>query len=185
MKRKLGVALATAALAGFALVGPGSASSEFKNKYDDAALGGVCNDFGDKLEYFGPLKMWPPNHKMQDVEFVATSSNEQESVSVTVLDVVDDALDGGDGGPQHGPDVAYTDGSPTAAGTGSATLPMQLRSERSGRGDGREYDLTATATYGGVAGIAGRTCTLEVTVVVPHDMRGGADWNTTEGQRSE
>jgi hypothetical protein len=50
-------------------------------------------------------------------------------------------------------------------------VPLEIRSERSGRGDGRTYTLTATAQFNVV-----QECTWSVDVVVPHDMRGGADW---------
>jgi hypothetical protein len=48
---------------------------------------------------------------------------------------------------------------------------MALRSERSGKGEGRTYTLDAVATYDVV-----RTCEMQVVVAVPHDMRGGANW---------
>ncbi|HSE54908.1 MAG TPA: hypothetical protein VLB03_04205 [Nocardioidaceae bacterium] len=59
-----------------------------------------------------------------------------------------------------------------AAGDPTAVVPFQLRSERSGKGEGRTYDITADATFDN--GL--KECSWTIQVVVPHDMRGGADW---------
>lgn len=175
MKYKLGLTLAMAGVAGFAFVGPGQAGPEFKNKYGDTTASHDCGD-GDTIDYAGPLKMWPPNHKLQEVVMSATdgSSNPVEGAAnettLTVVPEVTDAV-GGDGGPRHDPDVFSSSGF-TGSGNPTAEVPLQLRSERSGRGEGRAYDLHATATFdNGV-----KTCTWTLTVEVPHDMRGGADW---------
>jgi hypothetical protein len=180
MKRKLGFTLAAAGLAGFALVGPGQADPGFDNKYPGVTQTEDCGD-GDIIEYAGPLKMWPPNHKLQDVSITATdgsSANPADAASdETTLNVTANLLDavGGDGGPRHDPDIFFPAG-PMSTGDPSATVPVQLRSERSGKGEGRTYTLNATATFDGLAGMAKPPCTMEITVFVPHDMRGGADW---------
>ena len=179
MKHKIGLTLAAAAVAGFALVGPGEADPGFDNKYPDTGATEDCGD-GDTITYAGPLKMWPPNHKLQDVAVTATdgpSENPADAASnETSLTLTFNVLDavGGDGGPRHDPDVVYS-GSPTATGDPQATVPFQLRSERSGKGEGRAYEVTATATFDGMAG-ALTPCTTTFVVEVPHDMRGGADW---------
>ncbi len=175
MKYKVGLTLAVTAVAGFALVGPGMAASGFQNKYPDVSASKDCGD-DDTIDYAGPLKMWPPNHKLQDVMMSATdgSSNPVEgaanqttlTVTVSLLDAV-----GGDGGPQHDPDFFFPSG-PTASGDPTAQVPFQLRSERSGKGEGRTYDVHADATFDNGT----KSCSWDLQVVVPHDMRGGADW---------
>lgn len=171
MKYKVGITLAMAAVAGFALVGPGQAANDdLRNKYPDGQQSAEdCTLDGDELTYYGPTKMWPPNHKLQDILFVATNST-GGPVDIAVTPHVTDVA-GGDGGVQHDPDVVYSGESPAAAGTGEVELPMALRSERSGKGEGRTYTLDAVATFDMV-----RSCSMQVVVAVPHDMRGGADW---------
>lgn len=171
MRRKVGTAATVVGLVGaFAFVGPGQADNSFRNKYASGTQTETCKDSagqptGDTIEYAGPEMMWPPNHKMQPVSF--TAHNGSAAAVSTVLTVVADAADafGGDGGAQHEPDEDYP-GGPGATGTESATVPFEIRSERSGRGEGRTYTLTAKAVFDQV-----RTCSMTVDVVVPHDMR--------------
>ena len=175
MKYKVGITLAIASVAGFALVGPVVAGPEFDNKYPDTTAGKDCGD-GDTIDYAGPLKLWPPNHKLQDVLMSATdgSSNPVEGqANQTTLAVTVSPLDaiGGDGGPQHDPDFFFPAG-PTATGDPTAEVPFQLRSERSGKGDGRTYNVHADATFDNGM----KRCSWDMQVLVPHDMRGGADW---------
>ena len=174
MRRKVGTAAAVVGLVGaFAFVGPGQADSDFKNKYDSSESVHDCGD-DSTITYNGPLKMWPPNHKLQDVSITAHDGDAEPATDDTTLTVTFEVLDaiGGDGGPQHDPDVLMTN--PTAMGNPDATVPFQLRSERSGKGEGRTYHLTATATFDN--GLPTGSCTAEFEVLVPHDMRGGADW---------
>lgn len=174
MKKIQLVALAGAGLLGAAtFAGAGTAGPEFKNKYPTTQATRDCGD-GDTVVYNGPLKMWPPNHKMQNVSATATDAD-GDNVTLSISPTVTDAA-GGDGGPNHDPD--YTPSEIAAAGAGSATVDFQLRSERSGRGDGRTYTLNWTATFDD----GSKTCTSAdagqspFVVTVPHDMRGGADW---------
>lgn len=167
MKGKVGTAAAVLGLVGaFAFVGPGQADSGFKNKYDSP---GAVHDCGDdsSITYNGPLKMWPPNHKMQDVSITAHDGDTEPALDNTTLAVTFEVLDavGGDGGPQHDPDVIV--GMPMN-GNPDATVPVQLRSERSGRGEGRAYHLTATAMFDDMTS----QCTAEFVIEVPHDMSG-------------
>ncbi len=115
---------------------------------------------------------------MIDEPVTATSGTNTDGVTISVRPVIDDAT-GGDGGPQHDPDFnPTTSGGDTVegSGTGSAVAGVQLRAERSGKGDGRTYTLQWTATFGE------RSCTSEdgshdaFVITVPHDMRGGADF---------
>ena len=156
------------------------------NKYDATSVVIDCSDDGfgssDTVALNGPLKLWPPNHKMVDEPVTATSGNSSDHVEISVRPVIDDAT-GGDGGPQHDPDFnPTTEGGDTVvgSGTGSAVAGVQLRAERSGKGLGRTYTLEWTATFGN------RSCTSEddshdpFVITVPHDMRGGADWKAVK-----
>ena len=186
MNRRVAGLLAATSVGALAFATPGLAGSEFKNKYDSATLTRDCGD-GDTVAYFGPAKLWPPNHKLQDVTVTATdgeSANPTDAVSnettLTLADITPEDVAGGDGGPNHDPDVFFPNG-PAATGDPSATVPLQLRSERSGKGEGRTYTIHWAATFDG-ANPAGNSCTSmdedqsPFTVFVPHDMRGGADW---------
>jgi hypothetical protein len=175
MRGKVGaVATAVGLVGAFAFVGPGQAGSEFDNKYES---GETVHDCGDDstITYNGPLKMWPPNHKLQDVSITALDGDAEPATDDTTLTVTFEVLDavGGDGGPQHDPDVLFPEG-PVAMGNPEATVPFQLRSERSGKGEGRTYEITATAAFDN--GLPTGSCSTTFEITVPHDMRGGADW---------
>lgn len=177
--RKLGITLAVASVAGFGLVGPGSADNEFKNKYGDETVTRDCGD-GNTVVLEGPTKLWPPNHKLQDLAVTATDGSGDE-VTLTVVPDPAQVAGGekGSGGPQHDPDVFLPNG-PSATGTPSATVPVQLRSERSGLArEGRTYVLHWEADFDGLlpnpcSSMDADQAPFEV--LVPHDMRGGADW---------
>lgn len=173
--RNVGVALGLSAVASAVVVLPGWASGPgFDNKYGDTTVVRDCGD-GDSVTYVGPEKMWPPNHKLQDVAVTARDSD-GDDVALEIAGNVTDVA-GGDGGSNHDPDVFYPKG-PTAMGSGTATVDVQLRSERSGRGDGRTYIINWVAEFDG----GSKLCSSEdagqspFTIVVPHDMRGGKDW---------
>ena len=170
MKRRTALGLLCAA-APFAVVSPAVAGSGYKNKYPSETVVADCGD-SHTVTYAGPLKMWPPNHKLQDVSVTATDADGDSTDGVT-LDInvpVTDAT-GGDGGPTHDPDVMFPAG-PVASGDGSTTVPFQLRAERSGEGTGRTYHISGMATFDD----GGDSCSISFEVLVPHDMRGGADW---------
>jgi hypothetical protein len=176
VRKQVVIATAVSGVAGaaaFGLVGPGqAASSDFKNKYESVSKSYDCGD-GNHIDFYGPLKMWPPNHKLQDFSVVAVEGD-QDPNDGTTLQVMTDITDvaGGDGGPQHDPDFVVTGGEPGGPGATQASVDFQLRSERSGKGDGRTYTINATAEFDNMT----QPCATSFTVVVPHDMRGGADW---------
>lgn len=167
---------ATLGLVGaFVVVGPGIAGNdELRNKYQSAETVHDCGD-DSTITYNGPLKMWPPNHKLQDVSITAVDGDAEPATDETSLTVTFEVLDavGGDGGPTHDPDVVFPSGL-VATDSGSATVPLQLRSERSGKGEGRTYEITATAAFDN--GLPTGSCSRTFLITVPHDMRGGADW---------
>ena len=89
-----------------------------------------------------PAFLWPPNHRMVDVDVTVTAvDNCDESPSVVLVSATsnepDDVTGAGDG--HTSPDI---DG----ATTGTADFEVQLRAERQGQGSGRTYTLTYSAT---------------------------------------
>ena len=146
------------------------------NKYDSTESVRNCDD-GDTVTLNGPLKLWPPNHKMIDEP--VTGESDSGPVTLTLTPVVTDAT-GGDGGPQHDPDFSATssDGKTFVATSeeSSVTAAFALRAERSGKGDGRTYTINWKFESNN------GTCTSDddgqtpFVITVPHDMRGGADW---------
>src|SRR5207247_1118982 len=82
----------------------------------------------------GPAVLWPPNHKMMDV-LVSYEASDNCTLSTTTLAVsCNESVDGhGDG--HTSPDWEVVD-----------SHHLKLRAERSGRGAGRVYTVTITAT---------------------------------------
>ena len=167
MKIVRGAVIGIGVVAAVASAVPGFAGG---NKYAATALTRDCGD-GDAVNWLGALTLWPPNHKLQSVSVAADGSDSTETVTIEVDPVVTDAA-GGDGGPQHDPDFTYESG-PAATGTDTATVDFALRSERSGRGDGRTYTINWLATFDDGT----KTCSSSddgqspFVVTVPHDMR--------------
>ena len=94
-------------------------------------------------------ELWPPNHKMVDVEVSYTVMNLSCASATTNLSVEGDDGVGSD-------DFEIID-----------THHLRLRSERSGTTSSRTYSITITATND--KAVAKRV----VTVVVPHDQGKG------------
>ena len=89
-----------------------------------------------------PAFLWPPNHRMADVEATVTVvDNCDDTPSIVLVSATssepDDVNGAGDG--HTIPDI---DG----AATGTADFVVQLRAERQGQGSGRTYTLTYSAT---------------------------------------
>lgn len=99
--------------------------------------------------------LWPPNHKFVSVEILGVEDACGESTAITIDSIYqDEPINGlGDG-----------DASPDGAGVGTSTA--ELRSERSGTGNGRVYHVGFTATDD-----RGVTCDGTVRVGVPHDKQ--------------
>jgi hypothetical protein len=172
--------LALVGLAGaLAAVGIAAPSIAGGNKYAAQSDPRDCGD-GDSVVLNGPLKLWPPNHKMIDEPVTATDADGSGPVTLTLRPLVTDAA-GGDGGSAHDPDFnPATEGDETLVATdenndGVAVAGLQLRAERSGKGEGRTYTVHFTADFGD------KECTSEdgslppFTITVPHDMGAGND----------
>ena len=154
------------------------------NKYDASTTSFTCSSAAGQdgtVTLVGPLKLWPPNHKMIDEPVTAhRTSPLGGDVTLTLTPVITDAT-GGDGGPQHDPDFNATssDGKTlVATGSPDATAALQLRAERSGSGDGRTYTINWDVDWGnGDSCHSSDSDKAPFVVTVPHDMRGGADFN--------
>ena len=178
--KKIAIFSAVGALAAIGIAAPGIAGG---NKYASVTDSRDCGD-GDTVALNGPLKLWPPNHKFVDEPVTATDGDGSSNVTISVYPTITDAT-GGDGGPQHDPDANASQDEPlTASGAGTATAGLQLRAERSGKGDGREYTINWMATFDSGA----KSCNSDgsddnhqpFVITVPHDMGGGADWKAVK-----
>ncbi len=104
-----------------------------------------------------PQVLWPPNHKMVDVEYTVTVSDicddmpTWELVGITSNEPEDDL---GDGTTE--PDIMGDD-------VGTADTSVSLRAERQGMGTGRIYQATFMATD-----CSGNTAMTMANVYVPH-----------------
>lgn len=100
-----------------------------------------------------PDTLWPPNHKMVTITAHVTASAPVTLVSI-ISSEPDDGLGDGDT-PNDIQDAAY----------GTDDRVFQLRAERSGKGPGRTYTITYSAT-----GSTGLVATATAKVTVPHDQ---------------
>ncbi|MFH1723279.1 MAG: PKD domain-containing protein [Elusimicrobiota bacterium] len=106
-----------------------------------------------------PGTLWPPNHKMTPVR-VSVAATDYCGDAAVACSVVSTSSDE----PVNGPGDGNT--SPDWENTGGLTL--DLRAERSGKGDGRVYTTTVECSDA-----AGNSATGTVDVNVPHDQGQG------------
>ncbi len=107
--------------------------------------------------------LWPPNHKL--VEIAATVEVFDicdPNAGFVLTSITSDEPENGLGDGDTAPDIVDAD-------FGTADTSFQLRSERSGTGDGRTYTITYTASDK-----SGNTTPVVVEVVVPHNRSGSA-----------
>jgi hypothetical protein len=165
------LALGLAALTGLAVPAladkPGDTDT---TKTSNGTQTRTCGSHGT-VSLAGPETLFPPNHKMVDETGTATSTGTATTGTTTLTlnaASVDDVV-GGDGNTETDSSAASTGTSPT--GSRTATVPYQVRAERSGKGDGRTYTIDWTATFDD-----GSTCKSSdsgqtpFTVSVPHDQ---------------
>lgn len=112
-----------------------------------------------------PDVLWPPNHKMADINATVTVTDTCDANPTFVLtsvmsDEPDNEVGVGDGN-------TVDDIQGVSAGTDD--VMFQLRSERQGGGDGRTYTVVYTATD-----CSGNTASDTSYVLVPHDQGGAA-----------
>lgn len=157
-----------------AAAGPGNDPQGAKSQEQTDQQTVVCNDDGDTIEYSGDPVLWPPNHKTQTYDLDAVDNGEDDATtSIFTASTHDEyAEDGtefnGSGNTDEDAQDAASSAEPAtdADMDGRAETTVELRAERSGRGDGRTYTISATAEFD--EGL----CEAEFTVEVPHDMRG-------------
>ncbi len=99
--------------------------------------------------------IWPPDHTMRDIAIEAVTDPNGDDITITIDSIFQDEEVSGKGSGNTSPD-----------GTGVGTDTVQIRAEKSGKGDGRVYHIEFTASDGEL------TCSGIVTVGVPHDQRG-------------
>lgn len=100
---------------------------------------------------------WPPKHKFVTVGIVGIIDPDGDPVTITITDITSDeptATAKGAGGKKKAPD---------ASGIGTDTA--SIRAERSGKGDGRVYEIFFDASDGQ------ETVSGSVTVGIAHDKR--------------
>lgn len=105
-----------------------------------------------------PNSIWPPNHKMVNVNAsVSVTDAGSGPAGFTLVSVTSNEPDNGLGDGDTANDIqGWAIGTPDTSG--------QVRAERSGRGSGRVYTLT----YAGMDQ-AGNSASCSTTISVPHD----------------
>lgn len=131
----------------------------------------ICeNDSDHTITFAGPDVLWPPNHKYFSAVITAGSSDSEDTVVLETAGTHDEYADPeAHTGEQNGAGNTADDVSPPAASDGPAAVASvthDIRSERSGNGDGRAYTFTVKAEYSD-----GDVCQASFTSTVPHDMR--------------
>lgn len=106
-----------------------------------------------------PDTLWPPNHKFATISVSVPDPDAGDTASVHIDGVTQDEPVLGTGSGDTAPD----------ARSNAAAGKVDVRSERSGSGDGRVYRIAFTATD-----TFGASCSGVVTVGVPHDQSGPA-----------
>ncbi|MFO7607660.1 MAG: M6 family metalloprotease domain-containing protein [Candidatus Krumholzibacteriia bacterium] len=104
-----------------------------------------------------PPALWPPNHKLVDVEFTVTMAD------VCDADAAWELVGVTSNEPDNGLGDGDTAGDIQGADAGTADTIVSLRSERGGLGDGRVYTATFMASD-----CAGNSTFASVDVHVPH-----------------
>ena len=104
--------------------------------------------------------LWPPNHRMVNITIMANADDNSGSVTLAAeisSNEPEEGLGDGDTTP---------DWTEPVINQGTGEISFQLRSERSGSGDGRVYSIYITATDS-----VGNWSSALVEIIVPHDKR--------------
>ncbi|MFH1726564.1 MAG: LamG-like jellyroll fold domain-containing protein [Elusimicrobiota bacterium] len=105
-----------------------------------------------------PAALWPPNHKMAPVSVsVAATDNCSAAPACSIAGIASDEPVDGLGDGDTSPDWEITGG-----------LSADIRAERSGEGDGREYTVQVSCEDA-----SGNSSSGTATVAVPHDQGKG------------
>jgi hypothetical protein len=135
------------------------------------ALAGSANPpvscTGGTISFSGADTLWPPNHKFHDYSVTATPTFAGDMVDLMSTISNDEVIDGTELNGSGNTAVDATNNPGHAMGMGTQTVLQSIRSERSGRGDGRTYTFTVEAKFGAAL----IPCDATFTVNVPHDHR--------------
>jgi hypothetical protein len=105
-----------------------------------------------------PDTLWPPNHKMREINANVTASDACDAdPSIVLMSVVSNEPDNGKGDGNTINDIQGAD-------IGIDDRSLMLRAERSGGGDGRIYTITYNAIDA-----SGNMATGSAIVTVPHN----------------
>jgi hypothetical protein len=109
-----------------------------------------------------PSILWPPNHQMVDVTIEThATDNSREPVTLSVDQIWSTENPDKDGDGHTIPDWQVV-----SIDQANGVVRVELRSERSGKGEGRTYTLVITARD-----LAGNATTANVQVKAPHDKK--------------
>jgi len=107
-----------------------------------------------------PSKLWPPNHKLIDIEVeIIVEDLCDAAPTVRLVSIISNEPANGPGDGNKAPDIQDAE-------FGTDDRAFKLRAERSGKGPGRIYTITYEVEDQG-----GNTTTAEATVTVAHDRR--------------
>jgi hypothetical protein len=104
-----------------------------------------------------PATLWPPNHLFVPLTMTGATDPDEDPVTLSVTNVFQDepVNESGAGAGSSSPDASL--------------LPLAVRAERNGTGDGRVYHIAFTADDG-----KGGTCSGTAPVCVRHDQGKGS-----------
>lgn len=122
----------------------------------------VCDDVVANID-----SLWPPNHKLVNVSLSGATDPDGDAITLSIVSVSQDE-------PTNG--LGDGDKTPDAIISGSS---VDVRSERSGTGDGRVYVISFNAEDSN-----GASCMGSVNIGVPHDKKdtavdNGQDFDST------
>ena len=103
-----------------------------------------------------PAALWSPNHQLVPIVIMGVTDPDSDVVTITVTSVTQDEPVNSNGDGNMSPDAVIQAGS------------ASVRTERSGKGNGRVYQISFTADDG-----KGGSCTGAVKVGVPHSQKKG------------
>jgi len=105
-----------------------------------------------------PERLWPPNHKMRNVQAIFDIRDCDPAPKVELVSVTSSEPENGLGDGDTAPDIA-------GASLGTDDRSVQVRSERAGGGSGRVYTFVYRVTDA-----SGNATDATATVTVPHDQ---------------
>ncbi len=124
---------------------------------EDAGHDCITNEAPDCSAAFASSgELWPPFHAYHDITVEGVTDPDGDPVTITITGIFQDE-------PVNS--MGMGDGNTCPDGTGVGTSIASVRAERNGRGDGRVYHISYTASDG-----QGGECDGTVTVCVPHSQ---------------